>query len=243
MKKTSYSTLLFDADMTLFDFDSAEREAFGVVMRRNNVGFTEEDYLRYRKINAALWDKYGRGEIEKDFLQVERFASFLRTVGNPGGLDASMINRQYIDALADSSTLLDGAEESCAKLSAVYDLYIVTNGVSRTQKKRFANSSIRQYIKDIFVSEDAGAPKPMETYFDYVFSRIGEERRAGSVIIGDSLTTDIAGGKRAGIGTILFCPSEKLPDGISSPDAAVPDYIVHGHAELRKLLLDTGDAD
>ena len=106
--------------------------------------------------------------------------------------------------------LLDGAEDACRILSAVYDLYIVTNGVERTQKKRLANSAVKPYIKDIFVSEKVGVPKPMKEYFDYVFAHIGEERRESSVIIGDSLTSDIEGGRRAGIDTILFCPSGKL---------------------------------
>ena len=116
----------------------------------------------------------------------------------------------------------------------MYDLYIVTNGVERKQKKRLANSAVKPYIKDIFVSEEVGVPKPMKEYFDYVFAHIGEERRESSVIIGDSLTSDIEGGRRAGIDTILFCPSGK-PSG----ETPVPDHIVRDHAELVRLLMPT----
>ena len=35
----------------------------------------------------------------------------------------------------------------------------------------------------------------MSEFFDYIFERIGEEKRKTSIIVGDSLTSDILGGK------------------------------------------------
>lgn len=230
-----YTTLLFDADMTLFDFERAEEDAFGIVMQAHCISFDRADFERYKKYNESLWASYGRGEITKEFLQRERFAAFLPTVKGGEGLDGGEVNREYLESLADCSVLLDGAEDACRTLSSVYDLYIVTNGVERTQKKRLANSSIRQYIKDIFVSEEVGVPKPMKEYFDYVFAHIGEERRGSSVIIGDSLTSDTEGGRRAGIDTILFCPSGK-----PAKESPVPDHVVRDHAELVRLLTPEG---
>ena len=234
MENKKYTTLLFDADMTLFDFARAEKDAFGIVMRRHGIEFDATDFERYKNYNESLWVSYGRGEITKEFLQRERFAAFLPTVGGGEELDGGEVNREYLESLADCSVLLDGAEDACRILSGVYDLYIVTNGVERTQKKRLANSAVKPYIKDIFVSEEVGVPKPMKEYFDYVFAHIGEERRESSVIIGDSLTSDIEGGRRAGIDTILFCPSGK-PSG----ETPVPDHIVRDHAELVRLLMPT----
>ena len=47
----------------------------------------------------------------------------------------------------------------------------------------------------MFVSEQTGYQKPMPEFFDFVFNEIGEDKRNNAIIIGDSLTSDILGGK------------------------------------------------
>ena len=219
-----YTTLLFDADMTLFDFEGAERSAFGIVMASHGIQYNAADFDRYRAINSELWARFGRGEITKEYLQDTRFALFFDTLSVPVSVDGKTANAEYVDALADCSELFYGAEELCRRLSEKYEMYIVTNGVSHTQKKRFYASPIRPYFMDIFVSEDAGAPKPMRAYFDYVFAHVGEDKREGSVIIGDSLTSDIAGGITAGIDTVWYNPRGEVNETDIVPTATVDGY-------------------
>ncbi len=227
-----YTTLLFDADMTLFDFEKAEKSAFGIVMASHGIQYSDGDFERYRVINQELWARFGRGEISKDHLQSERFTAFLRTIDEAyTNADGQRFNAEYVESLADCSELLCGAEELCRKLAADFDMYIVTNGVSRTQKKRFASSSIRAYFHDIFVSEDAGEPKPSARYFDYVFAHIGEDRRTRAVIIGDSLESDIAGGAACGIDSIWYNPARRQNETSIRPTFEVADY-----QELYKVL-------
>ena len=227
-----YTTLLFDADMTLFDFDGAEKVAFGIVMSAHGIQYSDADFERYRSTNADLWEMYSRGEITKEHLQDTRFGMFFETLENPPSLDAKSINAEYVSALADCSEVFDGAIELCQRLSEKYELYIVTNGVSQTQKKRFYSSPICRYFKDIFVSEDAGAPKPMRGFFDYVFERIGEDKKEGSVIIGDSLTSDITGGNNFGIDTFWY-----NPNGLTNTKDIIPTRVIGSYAELLELLL------
>ena len=54
---------------------------------------------------------------------------------------------------------------------------MVTNGTSSTQYKRLVASGLDSFMKDIFVSEDAGSQKPRKEYFDYCFSRIPDATR------------------------------------------------------------------
>ena len=63
--KEKYTTLLFDADNTLLDFDKAENEALKKVMTDYKLHITEENCRRYSEINDALWKKFEKGEIEK----------------------------------------------------------------------------------------------------------------------------------------------------------------------------------
>ena len=70
-----------------------------------------------------------------------------------------------------------------------------------------------------------------------MFSEIGEERRASSIVLGDSLTTDIAGGNNAGIDTCWFNPHEQ-------PNTAGVhvDYEIRSLKELERLLKETEPA-
>ena len=223
MKK--YDTLLFDADMTLFDFEEAERRSFAAVMEAERIACTEAEFMRYQRINADLWSRFGRGEITKDFLQSERFTAFLATLGDTYTReDGIRCNERFVAGLSACSVLLDGAQELCRKLAKTHTLYIVTNGISRVQHARFEKSVLTPYFADIFVSEDAGEPKPGAGYFNYVFARIGEEKRARAVIIGDSLESDIRGGEVAGIDAVWYNPHGKPNDTGIRPTAEAADF-------------------
>ena len=54
-----------------------------------------------------------------------------------------------------------------------------------------------------------GVHKPMKEFFDIVFAEIPRLDKEKTVIIGDSLTSDIKGGQVAGIDTIWMNPQEK----------------------------------
>ena len=54
-----------------------------------------------------------------------------------------------------------------------------------------------------------GVHKPMKEFFDIVFAEIPHIEKERTVIVGDSLTSDIKGGQVAGIDTIWMNPQEK----------------------------------
>ncbi len=53
-------------------------------------------------------------------------------------------------------------------LSKRHDLYIVTNRVTETQKRRLNQTPLHKYIKKIFISEETGYQKPNPEFFNYV---------------------------------------------------------------------------
>ena len=109
-------------------------------------------------------------------------------------------------------------------------MYIVSNGGSNVQSGRLADSGIGKYFEDIFISEDAGAEKPSREFFDYCFGRRPEIKADETVIIGDSLTSDIQGGIYAGIRTIWFNLDGKQASDIH------PDYEVKKLMDIPALL-------
>ncbi len=144
------------------------------------------------------------------------------------GREAEELYRRQLDA---SAFLIDGALELCAYLKDRYDLYVVTNGTSSTQYKRLAASGLDGFMKDIFVSEDAGSQKPQKEYFDYCFSRIPDANPRRMLLIGDSPASDIKGGMAAGTYTCWY-----NPDGQTLPEGIRADYEVGSLKELMNLL-------
>jgi YjjG family noncanonical pyrimidine nucleotidase len=181
----------------------AEEYAFKQVFSDMALEYSDDILRLYRKISEVLWGKFENAEITKDDLQFRRFSELFAELNI--NMDAKPVNDAYVLALGAGSYLIDGAEEICKTLTdAGKVIYIVTNGVSVTQKMRIGNSAISKYISGIFVSEDTGYQKPRKEYFDYVFSRVPNLDLTKTIIIGDSLTSDIKGGIQAGIDTCWF---------------------------------------
>ena len=146
-------------------------------------------------------------------------------------VESSEAEPLYRSRLNSCAILLPDALEICRYLRSRYDLYIITNGISETQYRRLRDSGLDEYFTDIFVSEDAGSQKPQKEFFDYCFLRIREKDPSQMLIIGDSLSSDIRGGKNAGIATCW------LDDGSQQMATDLkPDYVIHALEELKTFL-------
>ena len=73
-----YTTVLFDADNTLLDFDKAENEALKSVMAIYNLTATEENCRKYSEINDALWKQFEKGEIFLNFSVLRKALTHFR---------------------------------------------------------------------------------------------------------------------------------------------------------------------
>lgn len=202
-----YKTLLFDVDDTILDFQDTEDQALKALFEAHGLEMTPERKQSYQTINHDLWQQFEQGKITRDKVINERFGLFFETQGIQ--VDSPAVELAYREFLNEGHKLLDNSDEILAELAQHFDLYVVTNGVSETQYRRLEDAKLKPYFRDIFVSEDTGYQKPMKEYFDYVFARIPNVKKQETVIIGDSLTSDILGGQLAGIDTIWFNPKKK----------------------------------
>jgi len=227
MKK--YQTLLFDVDDTLLDFKAAERTALHLLFEEQKIPLTDEITARYKTINQGLWKSFEEGKIDRDEVVNTRFSILFEEYGQE--VDGSLFEQNYRRYLEEGDQLILGAFELIQNLQSEYDLYIVTNGVSKTQDKRLRNSGLHSFFKDIFVSEDTGYQKPMKEYFDYVFARISNFSVEKGLIIGDSLSADIKGGQLAGLDTCWFNPAKK-----PNHTGIVPTYEIQSLNELYQIL-------
>ena len=226
--KKQYKYLLFDADNTLFDFNTAEHRAFLALSDIDSDVFSEESYELYHKINDRLWKRLEKREITKDELKRLRFAELYCTLGRTANDETlNAIVKTYPRKLALGSDLLSGVLETVKELSERYSIYIITNGIYEVQTARLENSVIRPYVKHSFISEKVGYEKPAKEFFDHVLEYIGDHNPDNYIVIGDSLSSDIDGAIASGIDCVYYDPEDHGTDGRS---------VTFKIADIRELL-------
>ena len=238
---SQFRFFLLDADNTIFDFDAAEKRAWFTAMSSCGIRADDEMFAYYHVINAGLWKDMEKGLISKEALVVERYRRTLEKYGIEA--DASKINALYLPLLAECAALLPGADKFLRDLRAAADMskseygsggiYLITNGVEKTQKKRFEDSGIKSYIDDMFISETMGFPKPDIRYFESVFASIPGFERSAAVVVGDSLSSDIKGGNDAGLSTVWF---DLYRTGLPDDAPARPTYTAVTFDEIFKTI-------
>ena len=219
-------TLLMDIDDTLCDFHTSSREALAVAFAEHEIPFTEDLLARYETIDAGLWQRFEQGGIEKEALYTERFRLLFAEFGLSA--DPGSMNRAYFRELGSRRNFMPHCEQALRLLHAKYRIFIVTNGNTDIQNRRIAASGMAQYFDRVFISEQMGCKKPDKLFYDKVFAEIGEEYRTYSIMIGDSLSSDMLGGRNAGIPTCLY--------GQAEPIAPLCDYAVSDLLDLPPLL-------
>ena len=111
---------------------------------------------------------------------------------------------KYRAYLNEGAQMIEDAEEICQWLKSKYRLFIISNGVALTQKKRLKASGLDKYFEQVFISEEVGAQKPSKEFFSYVEQHIPGFDKSRALIVGDSYSSDIQGGLQYGIDTCWF---------------------------------------
>ncbi len=202
-----YKWLLFDADGTLFDYDLAEKIALKKSIEEIGLQYDDSVLRVYRKFNGDLWVQFENGKIKPDELKVKRFSLLLNHYNF--NYDNHRLSLIYVDHLADCSILIDGTENVIKQLSGKYKLLLITNGLKSVQRKRFNNSSIKNYFQDIIISEEIGVAKPDPKMLEYAATKMNSTNKNEMLLVGDSLTSDIKAGNNFGIDTCWFNPEGK----------------------------------
>lgn len=220
--------LLFDLDNTILDFDKDEEVALCKTFRDFGLEPTETILRRYNQINKWHWERLEEGRLTRAQVLVGRYVELFKEFGME--LEGEPVAKCYEMHLCEGHHFVEGAEKLLDTLYGQYDMYIVSNGSACVQEGRLKSSGIGKYFKGIFISELMGHDKPSREFFDLCFSGIKDFSRERAIIIGDSLTSDIRGGRNAGIKTCWFNPR-----GEKGREDIVPDYIVASLEELPAL--------
>ncbi|WP_033166511.1 YjjG family noncanonical pyrimidine nucleotidase [Clostridium sp. KNHs205] len=205
----NYKILLFDLDDTLLDFAANEQSALKHLFEDNGIDFTKEVFDTYSSVNKRLWAAYEKGEILLDEVLNTRFSNALFSLGKKA--DGKLWEQNYRELLGNGHEMIEGADRLIKRLSGSFRMFIVTNGVTETQIKRLKLSGLYSYFEDIFTSQAIGYQKPAAEFFDYVKSHVKDFDAKNTLMIGDSLSSDIKGGNLAGIDTCWINRNSAAP--------------------------------
>ncbi|MBQ8440907.1 MAG: YjjG family noncanonical pyrimidine nucleotidase [Clostridia bacterium] len=214
--------IFLDVDDTILDFGRAEREALASALSQMGVEVNEEALHCYHEVNLAHWKMLERGEITRERLLVRRFEEFYKRI--EVNADAERTQRIYEYELGCRSYYLDGAEALLESLvQGGYRIYLASNGTTVVQSPRIKASGLDRICHGIFLSEAIGCDKPQKAFFDACFESIGDFVPENAIILGDSLSSDIAGGRNAGIKTCWFNPKKIPLTGDVTPDFEISE--------------------
>lgn len=224
-----YTTLLFDLDDTILDFTKGEQIALTLLFEEMNVENVQDIIDEYVVLNKSLWKEIEKGTLNRDYVLNNRFSMLFDKFGKQ--VDGEKVEERYRHYLDLQHEFIEGAQEILEDLCKLYKIYIITNGVSKTQLKRIRDTKLEEIFTDIFVSEDIGFQKPAKEYFEAVINKIPDFNLRKTLIIGDSLTADIAGGIQNDIDTcwLNLNKVENLTD-------IKPTYEIYKLSDLYKIL-------
>lgn len=230
-RPVAYRTLLVDLDHTIFDFDASEVAAFEGAMELLGVtsGTAAEHLATYQRVNNELWAAAERGEIRSTEIRNRRFQLLAAELGVEAGEDAvTAVADAFVHGLGAHGDLFPGALAVLEELAPKVDMAIVSNGLGEVVHARLQRLGIEHLFRAVIVSSEVGASKPNPKIFDAAFEQLGWPDKRSVLIVGDSLTSDMAGGTAYGIDTCWYNPDHRTPREI--------DRFTHEIADLNELI-------
>lgn len=235
MKQTNgmnnYEYVFMDLDGTLLDFYQCEVAALKKTFAVHGVRFDEKILKRYLLINEDLWKQHEENKINQEDLLQYRFELLFQfeKIDHP----ATQFSEDYLWNLSSEAYLEPDSIMILNYLYKKYDLYIVTNGDITTQLNRINKADILHFFQDVFVSSEIGYHKPQADFFNICCQRAGinNENRKKIILIGDSLSSDILGGRDAGIDTCWYNRSKK-----TNKTEIIPTYEIDSLNQLKEFL-------
>ena len=221
--------VLLDLDNTILDFHRTEREAIEKTLSNFGLEPTEEIIKMYKAFNRKCWEALERGEMTRDEVLFGRFEFLFSSLGK--SVSPEEVQHFYERRLSEGAYYIDGAEDMLKELQGKYKLYIASNGTAFVQDRRIAASGVAKYFDGIFISERIGANKPSVSFFDGCFEKMENKERDKTVIVGDTLSSDILGGINAGIHTVHYT----MGNDFEYSDI-VPEYSVKTVAEIPEII-------
>lgn len=225
--------VLFDIDNTLLDFDAYVKQAMREGFEEFNlIEYDDSMYDTFTRINSGLWHDIEKGKLTFDELLHIRWNRVFEALGIT--FDGYEFEKHFRGKLFTNAIPVDGAHEILEYLSGRYILATASNGPYEQQINRLRVGDMYDRFLHHFISEKIGASKPSPEFFEYCMNEInkGAEEPIAPyevMMIGDSLTSDMAGARGFGMKTCYYDRHGKGTD-------EKVDYKIRELLEIRNIL-------
>ena len=230
--------VFIDIDNTLLSFTGyvkqAMREGFAELSLAE---YDESMYQTFKGINDGLWEKIERGELTLEGLKKIRWNMVFEALGID--YDGVEFEKYFRAKLFSSAIHEPNAMELLEYLAPRYTLCAASNGPYEQQVNRLKVGGMLEFFSHLFISSEIGAQKPSKEFFATAFARLRESgfdiRPEEAIIIGDSMTSDMAGGTAYGMKTCLYRPNPDVSGGKAASCEGV-DFVITDLAEIKGIL-------
>ena len=228
--------VFFDVDDTLLSFSGSVRETmksgfefFGLPPYRESM------FPVFDRINKGLWRQLEEGKMTFEELIAVRWDRIFAELDV--SFDGKRFERYFRERLFDSAVLEPGAVETLERLRGKFTLCVASNGPCAQQLNRLRLGGLDGYFSHFFISERLGATKPDAGFFERAFAELRESGLdllpEEALMVGDSRSSDIAGGKAFGMKTCLYAGAVEK----EAECTGLADYVISGLGELAGILL------
>lgn len=214
-----YDWILFDADETLFSFNSYE--GLKPLLKRYGIDFTPADYEAFQAVNKPLWVAYQNKEITAEQLRDIRF----RQLAEQTGESTENLNLGLMNEMAKVSKPLPNVMTMLNALHGKAKMAIITNGFHSLQDKRLKNTETLHFFEFVTCSQDVGVAKPDPQIFEACFAKMGAVEKSKVLMVGDTLASDIVGGQNVGVDTCWFNHTGQANSGNIRPTYEITNIL------------------
>ena len=224
------TTITFDMDDTLWDFQSAMARALAVTLERLRV-MAPGDAARkltvqqMMEIRDEVASELGEGATTQEEI---RYTAMVRTVARVGFRArgaAEELYRLYWEARVAGARPYDDVAGVLAALKGRFRLGIISNGNNTPQMVG---------LDDVFdftvFAHECGFPKPDPRIFEFALAKFGDQP-ARVAHVGDSLPSDVLGANNYGMLSVWL-----NRDGVANETGIVPHREIRDLTELPTLL-------
>lgn len=187
----------------------------------------------------GLWAHFKEGEQEQ-FRQLEQLApqyrlhswtNGLRSLGVEDAALAAELAERFPQERRSRPLVYEETFAVLDQLKGKYQLLLLTNGSPDLQQEKLAGvPEIAPYFDHILISGNFGIGKPDEGIFRHAMELLGIEAAEG-VMVGDKLTTDIAGSNSVGMASVWV-----NRHGHELTGDTIPDFEIRSLTDLLELL-------
>lgn len=221
------TTIFVDVDDTLLDFNECSKESMIKAFGRHGLEFRDEYFPVFLEENDRLWKMIEKKEITLADIYRTRWNAVLKRIGLEG--DGPAIESSFVEALYESHIRVEGALEMIEYLHDRYDLYVTSNAPEAEQLNRLEKAGLLQYFKGVFTSEKIGVAKPDVRFFEECL-RLSSSEKDSTVVVGDSLSSDIAGADSSGLRSVWFNRKNRsVPENYSG-------FVIYSLKEIKEVL-------